>query len=175
MDQSQTTSQNLPAEIQQEFRPDESVLYVAHGDVQAVRIFLTILLGGFFAFCIIMCVIMGRDVPAQDLVVALIKSIQFQLAFLLTVFSQILFFQRHRTAIYVITNKNFYWGFRLWRKTPYVKKKVEISPEMKAKTNGLQLIVNAGSQRLNLGPIKDVADFARGLNEVAAQNPKLAS
>lgn len=175
MEQAQPSSRTLSAEMQSTLLPDEQVLFVAHSDLQKIRMFLTAGLIIFFVFCAGLGIVVSPDVEFQEFAVVLIKSVQFQLAFLLTLFSQIFFIQMHKTFEYVITNKNFRWGYRIWGLDKFINNSIEITPQTQAHASMGVLVVKSNGRTVKLGPIQDVSDLTQKLNLAAEQSKALPS
>jgi hypothetical protein len=164
MEQMQPADQRIPPEMQQNLLPGEQVLFVAHSDLNQVRLFLIISLALFFVFCVVLRLIGAPDISFGDYAIMLMKSFYFQLAFVLTIFAQIFFFQMQRSVVYVITNKKFRWGYRIWRTQKYINNTAEIEPRAIAEANGNILVFSSHSKILRFGPIKDASKLAQNLN-----------
>ncbi|MBX9569297.1 MAG: hypothetical protein K2X77_10405 [Candidatus Obscuribacterales bacterium] len=173
MEQLQPASQTIPTEMRDALLPDEHVLFVAHSDLQKVRVFLVITLIMFFGVCTVLGVVGAPDIDFTDFAIVLIKSLPFQFAFLLTIFAQIVFFQMHRTCVYVITDRKFRWGYRIWRLKKFIINTLEIDPTTTATAKGSDLVLKSRSKSVRLGPIKEVSDLAKNLN-LSAEKSKQA-
>lgn len=164
MEQVQPAEQQIPAEMQQSLLPGEQVLFVAYSDLNQIRLFLIISMALFFGFCVVLGLIAAPEISFGDYAIVLMKSFLFQLAFVLTIFAQILFFQMQRSVVYAITNKHFRWGYRIWRTKKYVNNSVRLEPRAIAEAQGSILVFSSQSKILRFGPIKDASELARNLN-----------